>query len=98
VAVVRLTGLLAQEAGARRVAVEAGTLRGALLALPVAGLVLDEHGELRPLVHAYVDRERVRELDTAIGPAAEIVLVAAIAGGCPDGVRSSTFQGHDRRR
>jgi molybdopterin converting factor small subunit len=81
VAVVRLTGLLAQEAGARRLSVEAATLREALRALPVGGLVLDEHGELRPLVHAYVDRERLRELDTKIGPTAEIVLIAAIAGG-----------------
>ena len=80
-AVLRLTGLLAQEVGARRLTVEAATLGAALRALPVTGLVLDEHGELRPLVHAYVDGERVRDLGTPLAPNAEVILVAAVAGG-----------------
>ena len=77
----RLTGLLAQEAAARRIEIDAVTLGGALKALPIASLVLDEHGSVRPLVHVYVDKQRVRDLDAAIGPKAEVTLVAAIAGG-----------------
>ena len=80
-AVLRLTGLLAQEVGARRLTVEAATLGAVLRALPVTGLVLDEHDELRPLVHAYVDGERVRDLGTPLAPNAEVILVAAVAGG-----------------
>ena len=57
--VVLLPVLLATEAGGRkRFEVDAATLGDALRALPVRGLVLDEHGELRPLVNVYVDGER----------------------------------------
>lgn len=80
-AVLRLTGLLAQEVGARRLEVDAGTVGDALRALPATGLVLDEHGELRQLVHVYLDGERVRDLDATVRPDAEVTLVAAIAGG-----------------
>ncbi len=80
-AVLRLTGLLAQEAGTRRVEVDAPTLGEALRALPVWGLVLDERGDLRPLVHAYVDGKRVRDLGAAVAPDTEVILVAAVAGG-----------------
>jgi len=81
VAVVRLTGLLAQEAGARRLEVDGATLGEVLRALPVAGLVLDEHGDLRPLVQAYVDGERAADLGSGVGAQAEVILIAAIAGG-----------------
>ena len=80
-AVVRLTGLLAQEVGARRLTVEAATLGDALRALPSSGLVLDEHGDLRPLVHAYVDGARELDLGTALAAEAEVILIAAVAGG-----------------
>lgn len=80
-AVVRLTALLAQEAGTRRLDVEATTLGEALQRLSVAGLVLDEHGELRPLVHAYVDGARELDLDAPLSPSAEVILVGAVAGG-----------------
>ena len=81
-AVVLLPGLLATEAGGRKqFDVEAGTVAEALAALPVADLVLDEAGEVRPLVHVYVDGARARDLAVAVAPAARIRIVAAIAGG-----------------
>ena len=81
-AVVLLPGLLATEAsGQKEFEVGAATLGEALRALPVADLVLDERGEVRPLVHVYVDGERVRELDTPVGAGTRIRIVAAIAGG-----------------
>jgi hypothetical protein len=56
-------------------------VRGALQALPVASLLLDEGGSLRPLVNVYVDRAQTRDLAAPVGPATEVLLVAAIAGG-----------------
>jgi hypothetical protein len=43
--------------------------------------VLDERGEVRSLVHVYVDGERVRDLAAPIGEKTRIRIVAAIAGG-----------------
>ena len=81
-AVVLLPGLLAIEAGGtNRFEVEATTVGEALHALPVSDLVLDEHGEVRALVHVYVDGERVRDLEAPVGDASRIRIVAAIAGG-----------------
>ena len=81
-AVVLLPGLLATEAGGtNRFEVEATTVGEALHALPVSDLVLDEHGEVRALVHVYVDGERVRDLEAPVGDASRIRIVAAIAGG-----------------
>ena len=77
-----LPGLLATEAGGRkRIELEAATVGEALRALPVSDLVLDEHGEVRTLVHVYVDGERARDLDAPVGDASRIRIVAAIAGG-----------------
>jgi hypothetical protein len=82
VAVVLLPGLLATEAGGRKeFDVEAATVGDALRALPVRDLVLDERGEVRSLVHVYVDGERARDLTAAVGAEARIRIVAAIAGG-----------------
>ena len=80
-AVVRLTGLLAQEVGTRRLTVDAATLGDAMRALPSSGLVLDERGDLRPLVHAYVDGARELDLGAALAADAEVILIAAVAGG-----------------
>jgi molybdopterin converting factor small subunit len=81
-AVVLLPGQLAEQAGGRKeFDVEAETVGDALRALPVADLVLDEAGEVRPLVHVYVDGQRARDLAVAVAPAAKIRIVAAIAGG-----------------
>lgn len=81
-AVVLLPGLLAAEArGETRFDIDAATVADALRALPVADLVLDERGELRPLVHVYVDGARARDLATAVGAGSRIRIVAAIAGG-----------------
>ena len=81
-AVVLLPSLLAAQADGRgRFDVEAATLRDALRALPVADLLLDERGALRPLVNPFVDRELVRDLDAPLGPDSEVRVVAAIAGG-----------------
>ena len=81
-AVVLLPGLLAAEAGGRkRFEVEAETIGDALRVLPVADLVLDERGEVRPLVHVYLDGERARDLTAAVEAKSRILIVAAIAGG-----------------
>jgi len=82
VAVVLLPGLLATEAdGRKRFELEAETVGAALRALPVADLVLDEHGEVRPLVHVYLDGERVQDLAAPVEATSRILIVAAIAGG-----------------
>lgn len=81
-AVVLLPGLLATQAGGRnQFDLDAATVGEALRGLPVSDLVLDERGEVRPLVHVYVDRERVRDLGAAVGRDSRIRIVAAIAGG-----------------
>jgi molybdopterin converting factor small subunit len=84
-AVVLLPSLLAAEAGGRRrFELDSATVGDALRALPVANLVLDERGELRPLVNVYVDGVDARDrkgLDTVLAGGEEIRLVAAIAGG-----------------
>ena len=83
--VVRLPGLLADQAGGQKqFDVEAATVRGALEALPVRDLLFDERGELRPLVNVYVNREDVRGgdgIETALAGGETIRVVAAIAGG-----------------
>ena len=80
-----LPSLLAAEAsGCARFETGAATVAEALRALPVAGLLLDERGALRPLVNVYVDGEDVRErdgLDTRLDGSEEIRVLAAIAGG-----------------
>jgi molybdopterin converting factor small subunit len=85
VAVVLLPTLLAAEAGgASRFEPEAGTVGEALRALPVASLVFDERGDLRPLVNVYLDGIDVRErdgLETRLEGSETIRLVAAISGG-----------------
>jgi molybdopterin converting factor small subunit len=85
VAVVLLPSLLAAEAGGRnRFDLDAATVGDALRALPVASLVFDERGALRPLVNVYVDGVDARDLgglDTPLTGGEEIRLVAAIAGG-----------------
>jgi sulfur-carrier protein len=85
VAVVLLPSLLASEAGGRnRFELDASTVGDALRALPVANLVLDERGGLRPLVNVYVDGVDARDrdgMDTVLAGGEEIRLVAAIAGG-----------------
>ena len=44
-------------------------------------VVLDEHDEVRSLVHVYVDGERAHDLEAAVTAASKIRIVAAIAGG-----------------
>lgn len=80
-AVIQLRSLLAEEAGTRRVEVQAATLGEGLRALPVARLVLDEHGRLRPLVNVFVDGQRERSLTAPLGGDATVIVVAAVAGG-----------------
>jgi hypothetical protein len=85
VAIVLLPGLLATEAGGRkRFELEAATVGDALRALPVADLVLDEHGGVRTLVHVYLDGERAHDLAAPVGAKSRILIVAAIAGGDDD--------------
>ena len=60
--VVLLPSQLENEAGGqRRFEVEAETARAALHELPVADLLFDERGVLRPLVRVYVDGEDARD-------------------------------------
>ena len=81
-AIVLLPGLLATEAGGKkRFELDAATVGEALRGLPVSDLVLDERGEVRSLVHVYLDGERVHDLDAAVRPESRIRIVAAIAGG-----------------
>lgn len=83
--VVVLPGILAAEAGGRkRFELDAATVGDALRSLPVADRVLDERGELRPLVNVYVDGQDARErggLDAALAGEETVRLVGAIAGG-----------------
>lgn len=83
--VVRLPSLLAAQAGGQsRFEVEAATLEHALRQLPVADLLVDESGELRRLVNVYVDGKDARELaglNTPVAEAAEVRVIAAVAGG-----------------
>jgi molybdopterin converting factor small subunit len=84
--VVVLPALLAREAGGRRrFELEAATVRDALAQLPVADLLFDEHGTLRPLVNVYVGSRDVRFEDGAATRLADgdtVRIVAAVAGGC----------------
>jgi molybdopterin converting factor small subunit len=77
--------MLAEQAGGRkRFEVDASTVAEALHALPVADLLFDETGELRPLVNVYVDGVDARErggLEAPLEPAAQVRVVAAVAGG-----------------
>jgi molybdopterin converting factor small subunit len=85
VASVLLPSLLsAQAGGRRRFEVDGPTVEAALRALPVADLLFDDAGALRPLVNVYVDGVDVRELDglaTAISGGQTVRIVAAVAGG-----------------
>jgi molybdopterin converting factor small subunit len=85
VVLVKLPSLLADQAdGRREFEVEADTVGDALRRLPVSDLLLDERGELRRLVNVYVDGDDCREaagLDTSLEGAAEILVIAAVAGG-----------------
>jgi sulfur-carrier protein len=85
VVVVRLPSLLAEQArGQGSFELEAATVGDALRSLPVADLLLDERGELRPLINVYVDGEDARRaegLDTPLDSVEEVRVIAAIAGG-----------------
>jgi hypothetical protein len=83
VAIVRLPAILTREAGGQaQFETQATTLRDALRDLPVADLLFDPAGELRPLINVFVDGEDARaELDAPLGAAADVRVVAAVAGG-----------------
>ena len=82
-AVIRLPGILAREAGGRSTfESDAATLNDALRGLPIADLLFDERGELRSLVNVYVDgRDARARLDACLDTGATVQVVAAIAGG-----------------
>jgi molybdopterin synthase sulfur carrier subunit len=85
VVVVKLPSLVAEQAGGQReFEVEATTLGEALRGLPISDFLLDERGELRPLVNVYVDGEDARQaagLETPLDDAREVRIIAAVAGG-----------------
>jgi molybdopterin converting factor small subunit len=80
-----LPSILAEQAqGQRLVEVEAETVGDAIRALPVADLLLDERGELRPLAWVYVDGTDARGrggLACPLAGAREVRIVGAVAGG-----------------
>jgi sulfur-carrier protein len=82
---VLLPSLLATESGgSKRFELDATTVEEALKQLPVADLLFDERGVLRPLVNVYVDGEDVRARDDVATPlegGETVRVVAAIAGG-----------------
>jgi molybdopterin converting factor small subunit len=82
-ATVRLPGILAREAGGQnRFETGAATLGEALRELPIADLIFDERGALKPLVNVFVDGEDARdELDAPLAAAADVRVIAAVAGG-----------------
>jgi molybdopterin synthase sulfur carrier subunit len=84
-AVILLPSLLAEQAGGRKeFETAAGTVGAALRELPVADLLFDESGELRPLVNVYLDGTDVREsggLEAEVSPGATLRIVQAVAGG-----------------
>lgn len=83
--VVVLPSLLAAEAGGqKRFELEAATVDEALRALPVANLLFDERGVLRPLVNVYVDGQDARGHGGVEAPLAggeTVRIVQAVAGG-----------------
>jgi hypothetical protein len=83
--VVILPSLLATEAGGRkRFELEAATVGDALRALPVANLLFDEHGTLRPLVNVYVDGTDARwdgGVRRPLDGGETLRIVQAVAGG-----------------
>jgi len=82
---VLLPSLLATEAGGRkRFELDAPTVEDALRGLPIADLLFDERGELRPLVNVFVDGQDMRARDgvgTRLEGTETVRVVAAIAGG-----------------
>lgn len=80
-----LPSLLATQAGGQgRFELEAATVHDALRALPIADLLFDEQGELRPLVNVFVEGDDMRILDglaTPLEGETTVRVVAAIAGG-----------------
>jgi molybdopterin converting factor small subunit len=70
----------------RHVELEAGTVAEALERLDerwpgVRDRLCASESALRPHVHVYVDKERVRELDTKLDAGSRIDVIAAISGG-----------------
>lgn len=82
-ATVRLPGILAREAGGQnRFETSAATLGEALRELPIADLIFDDGGALKPLVNVFVDGDDARDqLDVPLADEADIRVVAAVAGG-----------------
>lgn len=77
--------MLAEQAGGEKhFETAAATVGEALRGLPIADLLFDEHGALRPLVNVYVDGADVRDgggIDASLAPSAVVRVVAAVAGG-----------------
>ena len=84
-AVVLLPAVLAAEAGGqKRFELAASTVGEALHQLPVANLLFDEAGELRPLVNVYVGGIDAREhggLAATLADGDQVTIVGAVAGG-----------------
>lgn len=80
-----LPSLLATQAGGvKRFEVDGPTVEAALRALPVADLLFDHDGTLRPLVNVYVDGDDVRGGDgiaTQLAGGETVRIIAAVAGG-----------------
>ena len=76
--------LAAQADGRPSFDVEAETFAEALHSLPVADLLFNERGELRPHLNVYVDGTDVRDrggLEAPLSGANELRVVAMVSGG-----------------
>jgi hypothetical protein len=83
-AIVLLPSLLATQAGGRNeFETRADNVETALRELPIADLLFDEQGRLRPLVNVFVDGVDMRDRDGLATPLGDetVRVVAAIAGG-----------------
>ena len=87
--IVKLSNILAVEAGGKRVTVEASTLKQAIdsLVLGRGGLknrLLDESGKPRDYINVYVDGRDYRfleGLETQLREGSSITIIPAVAGG-----------------
>jgi molybdopterin synthase sulfur carrier subunit len=93
--------------GAAEVSASAGTLRQVIAGLDAAypglgGRILDEGGQLRRFVNAYVGEEDVRfaqGLDTPVASGARVSFIPAVAGGAlPDPSTAAAGAGRPRAR
>jgi molybdopterin converting factor small subunit len=78
--------LASYTAGRREVQAQGATLHALLADLDrqfpgIRFRIIDEQDAIRPHIKIFVDREQARGLATPLGPASEVLVVAALSGG-----------------